>query len=653
MQHLRRLAGGAAEPGNDADLLTRFITDRDQAAFEDLVRKHGPLVWSVCRRLLDQDDDAEDVFQATFLVLVRRAGSIRKRAALASWLYGVACRLAHRFQAEQALRRSHEQRTLPLSVTDPAQEAAGRESARLVVDEVHRLPEKYRRPVVLCYLAGRTHEQAALECSCRVSTLKTRLRRALQLLAKRLSRRGLVLPAGTVASLLAEGKVSALVPARLLSLSVVAALAFASGTAVVPGSATAVRLAEELLRISLLAWPRPVAVLLLAGTLLAGGGILARAWRIEPPEEQGNTAGPPQPQPVAMLPFNERLRPGPGAFLHEGPPEASVFSPDWRWVLSGSVAEPLHLWKTETGEEVCRFTGHEARVRRGDFFITLSPDGKLAAAPGHSVDGFRMHVWETTTGKRVAHLGAGLASGYPNPLFLPTGELLVYAETSPDINLDQRSAADLPTVGHKVERRFYLWNPADRRAREILPGVSGRYVASADGRFLASLPPPRRRSHTTDPRTGFPPGEDLTPRPEEVRIWDLKTGRVLTNLTYYEPLYDHAMVFSPDGSALLHYGRDNFAHIRDVRSGKERPAPGIRGWPCALSPDGKKLADNLGGEAVEVWDLERGRRLHRLRTGGAKDGRKGLTFSPDGTVLATWGGDSRIHFWDVATGRER
>src|SRR5262249_48853590 len=157
----------------------------------------GPLVWSACRRLLDQDHDAEDVFQATFLVLARRAGSIRKRDALASWLYGVACRLARRFQAEEASRRSHEQRTLPAAMPDPAWEAARRESARLVVDEAHLLPEKYRGPVVLCYLAGRTHEQAAQECGCGVSTLKTRLRRGLQMLAKRLSHRGFVLPAGT------------------------------------------------------------------------------------------------------------------------------------------------------------------------------------------------------------------------------------------------------------------------------------------------------------------------------------------------------------------------------------------------------------------------------------------------------------------------
>src|SRR5262249_52281674 len=156
LRHLRHLIGPAS-PGEvtDGHLLHRFVTGRDEAAFAALVQRHGPLVLGVCRRLLRDANDAEDVFQATFLVLVRKARSLDRRGSLAGWLYTVAYRLALRLRADAARRREHERQAATMSPTEPRNDAAWKELAALLDEELNHLPEKYRTPLVLCYLQGK------------------------------------------------------------------------------------------------------------------------------------------------------------------------------------------------------------------------------------------------------------------------------------------------------------------------------------------------------------------------------------------------------------------------------------------------------------------------------------------------------------------
>jgi RNA polymerase sigma factor (sigma-70 family) len=140
---LRRLVGAAATDSNDAELLERFVRQRDETAFEALLRLHGPLVWSMCRRVLDEEHAAEDAFQATFLVLVRKARSVSKQASIRSWLYGVALRVALRARQQEQLRRRHEQDT-------PSRcpgEATWQDVQPILDEEIQRLPEKYRLPI--------------------------------------------------------------------------------------------------------------------------------------------------------------------------------------------------------------------------------------------------------------------------------------------------------------------------------------------------------------------------------------------------------------------------------------------------------------------------------------------------------------------------
>src|SRR5437868_13011731 len=162
LQYIRQLAGTrrAAQPP-DGQLLERFTAQRDEAAFTTLVRRHGPMVLNVCRSVLHHEQDAEDAFQATFLVLVRKADSIRQPEAVAGWLYEVAHHVAIKAQADAARRRAQERRVSPMAAADPTLDMTLRDLQRVLHEELRRLPEKYRLPLVLCYLEGRSQEEAA------------------------------------------------------------------------------------------------------------------------------------------------------------------------------------------------------------------------------------------------------------------------------------------------------------------------------------------------------------------------------------------------------------------------------------------------------------------------------------------------------------
>src|SRR5262245_38323589 len=215
--HLRRVAGAADATGvTDAQLLERFQKHRDEVAFELLVRRHERLVLGVCRRVLRNADDADDAFQATFLLLVRKAASIGRREALAAWLHQVAYRVALRAN-DDLKRRARRQSpgvdpaTLPGREADPAEQAL-RDLGPVLDQELSKLPEKYRAAVGLCYLEGCTYEEAAQRLGCPRGTVSIWLTRARELLRTRLARRGVVLSVAGLAALL--GRQAAGAPGR-------------------------------------------------------------------------------------------------------------------------------------------------------------------------------------------------------------------------------------------------------------------------------------------------------------------------------------------------------------------------------------------------------------------------------------------------------
>ncbi len=189
VRRLRRTVASPADAASDASLLERFVASRDEAAFEVLLWRHGPMVLGVCRRMLRCAQDAEDAFQAAFLLLARKAASIRRREAVAGWLYRTACRVALR--AREAARRHPA--AMPLSAEPTAPDAepdlVWRDLRPVLDEEVRRLPDKYRLPIILCYFRGRTHAEAARELGCPRGTVGVRLQRARELLRGRLTRR--------------------------------------------------------------------------------------------------------------------------------------------------------------------------------------------------------------------------------------------------------------------------------------------------------------------------------------------------------------------------------------------------------------------------------------------------------------------------------
>jgi RNA polymerase sigma factor (sigma-70 family) len=232
----------------DRQLLTDFVTRRNAEAFAELVRRHGPMVLGVCRQLLGNEHDAEDAFQAAFLVLARKAGTIRSPEALPNWLYGVATRLAIRNRTAVNRRRARE---VPF-VDSPASESEEHQREELwplLCEEIGRLPDKYRIPFILCYLDGKTNEEAATQLNCATGTVFSRLARARERLRHRLSRQGLVVSSGLLAATLSAlpREVSAAVSTQLLQATVRGAVSFVSprANATADVSARAVQLARQ------------------------------------------------------------------------------------------------------------------------------------------------------------------------------------------------------------------------------------------------------------------------------------------------------------------------------------------------------------------------------------------------------------------------
>jgi RNA polymerase sigma factor (sigma-70 family) len=271
LDQLRPANGGGL---TDGQLLARFIDSRDEAAFAALVHRHGKMVLGVCRRILGHAQDAEDAFQATFLVLARKAASVAKREALASFLYGVAYRTALQARAAAVRRRARERQVVEM----PHPEAPPCEAQdwRPVLDrELNALPERYKAPVVLCDLEGKTRREAARQLGVSEGTLSSHLTRGRRLLAKRLSRHGVALSGGALAGLLYEGAASARVPAPLVVSTVQAAVCVAAGRAAVATPAAV--LMNEVLKAMLLTKVKLAVAGVMVMATLGASGLLYRA----------------------------------------------------------------------------------------------------------------------------------------------------------------------------------------------------------------------------------------------------------------------------------------------------------------------------------------------------------------------------------------
>jgi RNA polymerase sigma factor (sigma-70 family) len=392
---LRRLRGGAlrhaGESPTDGELLELFVARRDGAAFEALVHRHGAMVLGVCRRILGHAQDAEDAFQATFLVLARKGATVRPRGRVGGWLYGVARRTALQARADNARRRAHERQVRPTAQPTPDAEAAGQELRPLLDGAVSRLPEKYREPVVLCELEGRPRREVARQLGIPEGTLSSRLAAARKRLARRLARPGAGLPSAALAALLAR-EAGAQVPQALASAARVPGMA---GGGAVP--ATVVALAERVMKgMFLMKLKQLLALILLVGAVGAAGTALSALGSVEgvvPPQvhSAAQPAGEPTKQPprraqeviawgvpVAM----DKGVPAPGKPEEAVRREQARLRGKWRLVAIKEVLAPDAVAEKRGGEWVAG-PGLEA-ARRHDItgvYLTFEGDRVTVAAP--------------------------------------------------------------------------------------------------------------------------------------------------------------------------------------------------------------------------------------------------------------------------------
>ncbi|HEY7313317.1 MAG TPA: sigma-70 family RNA polymerase sigma factor [Gemmataceae bacterium] len=656
LSHLNRLAAPAA---TDAVLLARWVEQSDEAAFSALMARHGPMVLGVCRRLTGDAHRAEDVFQAVFLALARRASRLRRPEALAGFLHTIAVRLARKARAA-AHRRQRVQ--APLDAAEPLDPRphpldllSGRELLALLDEEITRLPEVNRLPLLLCLMQGRTIEEAARLLGWSIGSLRGRLTRGRERLRQRLRRRGLDLSAGVVALLS-----PAAVPEHLRAACVhnLTAPATSSVHALTAGSTTL-----KLKGVGL-------ALFLTVALGLGAGLTLLRA-----PEPETPAAAPPVAPPAQAKDEPRRDRYGdplpPGAVVRLGslrfraPSEirTMALAPNGK-LLAVSSHAGLFLMDAVNGKRGKRLPTAGPHWTP-ESLLAFSPDGKRLISWGPRTDrrgpGGVVHIWELAGKEQpreheiqnVIWLGWS-GDGQPLAIRVDKGALHLHELTTgqsrrfackeprkyPSGALSSNPPLACAPAGRALaladnNNVIHVWDTVTGRERCNLEAKNADVCAlvfSPDGRVLAAL------NHNQD-----------AARSEAVQIWDATTGAVRHTVAA-DQKYHAALAFAADGETLA-TASGSGVRFWDVVSGRERGRLKGEGTDTELivfTPDGRTLVmAERNSAAIHLWDVAAGERKpepvgHRRRTRA--------TFAPDGRRLASSGGlDGTIRFWNAAT----
>jgi RNA polymerase sigma factor (sigma-70 family) len=380
LRHIRHLAS-AREDGDlpDHQLLERFARNRDEAAFAALLRRHGPMVLSVCQSVLHHLHDAEDAFQAAFLLLAHKAGSIHRREAVSGWLYRVAYHLALRAQANAARRRVHERRAVPMPSADPVLDLSLREVRLVLFEELENLPEQYRAPLVLCGLEEKSRDEAARLLGWSRGAVKGKLERGRELLRARLRRRGLEVSSGLCVAALALNSASARVSAPLADSTLRAAVKVAAGGGTVAGavSAEVAALVQGASQSMFSGKAKIATALLLALTVAAAACGVARhrAAAADPP-------APEQNQAAKKAPGDRPKSEAEGAVEVRG----RVLDPDGKPVAGAKLYLTRSAPERATSGPDGRFRFAVSRSEREKGVAGDSPLQVMAAAEGHGCD---------------------------------------------------------------------------------------------------------------------------------------------------------------------------------------------------------------------------------------------------------------------------
>jgi RNA polymerase sigma factor (sigma-70 family) len=676
----------APEGRTDGQLLRDFAARRDQTAFEVLVRRHGPMVLGVCRRVLRHFHDAEDAFQGTFVVLARKATALGQREIVGNWLYGVAYRTALKARATAAARLAKERKMAKPKTTAIASD---HEELALLDRELNLLPVAHRAVIVLCDLEGKTYKEAAKQLGCAEGTVGSRLTRARQLLAKRLTDRG-----ATLGVIGLPGAIPQLAPAPVPAALLTATVQAATGTASVP----ALALANGVLKGLLLAKLKTVGAVLVGLSVFGLAlGVLHRTLAgqgadtpVQFQTDQNANGFVDDPRPL-LAKVDQAKAPAPGRDLFNDPlPKGAMARLGTVEFRHGSASTYTTVFAGASPPRSPWGFG----LASGQAPLIFTPDGKNLV----SVGGGWIRRWNIATGQATANTGEGwlgafdaitlasadgkLACIYRDAV-LREGEGRVLNESMIGPGYVKKNLTwegteyDLETG--KIGRKFRLDFPRDNAGQRI----HGNWI-SADGKTCAAL--------SAD---------------NEITVWSTVAGSTLYQL---RPLQNDTlfttMAVTKDEKTLIVGDDGNTLHLHDLASGKKLRSFGFadrRGVAnMAVSPNGQWLLTiGSDGAFVRLWDIEKGTEERRLdfpeagkietllftpdnrtvvagirraengikplaiRTWNALSGNPGrawtadpalglgIAVNPDGKMLATMNGAGVIRFWDMETGHEQ
>lgn len=596
------------EQDDDRELLHRFTEARDGDAFALLMRRHGPMVMGLARRVVGDEQHAEDVFQAAFLMLARKAHTIHRPESLSCWLHGVAFRVALRVRRSHRRRQELETQIRPAVSPSPLDELTAQELLTVLDEELHKLPENQRAPLILCCLEGLSQEEAAKRLGCSPGAVKGRLERGRQRLRLRLEKRGLGLPAVLGGTLLIAGSTSP-VSTALAQATLQAAT---TGVNISPAVAA---LIQEAIRMMFVSKLKTIGAALMV-LALTGAGVGMMALRPQPAKER-------EPQAIAA---DKPLSPGKRTDLYGDPlPEGAVMrlgtiqrrtagaqiavTADGKSVLSLLAGKYLCIWDAATGKL------REKRKLPGDSFNSLavfSSDGRLSAI--HNDSAAELRIWDIAADKIIQTLPlrsrtAAQRRHVQSLAFAPDGEHLAALD---HVDNNYRIRVWKTKSGKEVFRQEF----------EAGLGVTDRLVLAGAGKRLFAL---------------------FISRYTNFRCWDVAGGR---QAWQHADMFPFAVVVTPDGKVLF-CGQRSLVQAVDLATGRTielKNPPTIAPYAqLSLTPDGRTLV--VGDEkGVEIWDWQRGKKMRTLDRAGEE-----IVVLPDGKSIIANNGE--LQRWDVATGK--
>jgi RNA polymerase sigma factor (sigma-70 family) len=593
---------------SDGQLLDRYLQHRDEGAFAALVHRYGQLVLGVCERMLQDGYEAEDAFQTTFLVLIQKADSLDKRRALNNWLHEVAYRTSLKARGNVARRRAYEKQAMATRPAPASGEIQEQELWGVIDEELNRLPNKYRAPLVLCYLQGKTNQEAARELGWPSGSMSRRISRGRQILRHRLLRRGILLSPALLFTLLPKKALAVVVSPDLVNATLHTATLFGKSTLITAGgtSAKVSALAEEVGKA--LCKPRVKTGTLVAAVLATFGGIGTAAVAFAPgayldqlrarlglsghclPSNSGGERWGLRWQlrdtfiasgdPVLGIAFSpdgtklaastgdkdiklwnlaSQLNPGrsllPSTFSgHQGPVYSVAFSPNGKILASASQDETIKLWTIDSRQLRATFTGHGAEV----LAVAFSPEGKILASAGLDQS---IRLWDLSRNQELRQL-----SGHDGPV-----DALAFA---PD-------GLTLASGGRDGTVRF--WDIQTGSPKEVLQ-------AHSEG--VSSL------AFSANEKTLVTGGRDGT-----VKLWDPVKGKMQTAFTGHSgPV--HSVAITSNGASAFSGSQDRTMKqwlVNFNREGAvfEENAAEINAVACAAS----RLASGSADGKVQLWEL--------------------------------------------------